>query len=351
MPWKALFMDERDGNLRALPCCANWISRNYGSIGNDTSVEDLWNSSGAQEIRHLMATGRYQEMCAPSCPWLNSGRFGEDQLSVIPGPPEFEENQRLNNEEIRQRKTVLKSRPMALRVIPTLRCNIRCRMCHQDHLKDLHIPEVFHSGAHDLAPYLYDFQLHGGEVLISRDFPRWVDPQLFDAYPQMKLSLITNATSLLPQTREVLERVRINYITVSINAASRQTYAYMAEADLFDKVINNVIYLRDLGRNHPKENFQVYISFVIMRCNYHEVTDFVRLANKLALPFRLLLVVGDRLGESIYTQPPILDSVLAAVNEAEAYARADSIGEIRVIQAALRDSIQSLEGGQNGWSV
>jgi molybdenum cofactor biosynthesis enzyme MoaA len=332
-------MDERDGQLSALPCCANWIDRSYGPINDDTSLNDLWNGTGAQEIRQLMVDGRQDEICAPDCPWLVSGRFAEDALKVIPGPPEFEANQRLSNDEIRQRRTVLASLPMAIRVIPTLRCNIRCRMCHQDHLADLRLPEEFMADIRRMGPYIYDYQLHGGEVLISRRLSEWVDPEWLEANPQMLLSLITNGTRVPPTTWGVLRRARINYITVSINAATRETYRVMAEADLFDDVIVNTIALRDFGRTHDLQKFDVYVSFVIMRCNYREVPDFIRLANRLDVPFRLLLVVGNRMGESIYTDPPILRDVLSAVDEAAPLASERSRPEITRVQEALRETL------------
>ena len=343
LPWKALFMDERDGRLSALPCCANWINRSYGQINEETTVEDIWNGEGAQEIRRIMASGRQDEMCSPDCPWLNSGRFGEDNLNVIDGPPEFETNQRLSNEEIRERRLVLKSRPMAIRIIPTLRCNIRCRMCHQDHSANLHIPDGFFADLEKLAPYIYDYQLHGGEVLISPQLSQWADPNWFAGNPQMRLSLITNATHIPAETWKLLEAVRINYITVSVNAATRETYSYMAEADLFESVIENSLALRDLGRRHPLLKFPVYLSFVIMRCNYSEVPAFVGLARDLQLPIRLLLVVGNRLGESIYTDPPILDQVLAAVENAQSYCSEESLTELHLIQKAI---MRLLNGAQ-----
>lgn len=340
LPWKALFIDERDGKLSAVPCCAHWINRNYGPLTESTSLEELWNGPGAQEIRRLMASGRQAEMCSPDCFWLKSGRFSEDALTVIPGPPSFEENQRLNNQEIRERKTVLQSRPMAIRLIPTLRCNIRCRMCHQDHSASLHIPDGFLADVQTMGPYIYDYQLHGGEVITSNRISEWASPEWFEANPQMRLSLITNATHIPPSTWQLLERVRVNYITVSVNAATPETYKYMSGGfDLFDEVIANVVALRELGRRHTLGRFDVFLSYVIMRCNYHEIPAFVHLANQLGLTVRPLLVEGDRLGESIFTDPPILDNVIAAVDEAVVLCCGESLQNMRRIQSELQHKV------------
>ena len=343
LPWKALFMDERDSRISALPCCANWIKRSYGAIDENSSIDGVWNGAGAQEIRRLMIEGRQDELCAPDCPWLASGRFSEDQLRVIPGPPEFEENQRLNNLEISERRTVLASRPMLLRLIPTLRCNLRCRMCLQEHDKDVPLPEWFMGGIRALGPFIYDYQLHGGEVLVAGRLGEWAAPDWLARYPQILLSLVTNATVVPDRAWDILRTARINYITVSINAATRDTYRHMAGADLFDDVIGNVVKLRDLGRSHKERKFVVYISYVIARSNSHEVADFVQLANLLDVPFRLLLVVGDHQGESIYTSPPILSNVLDSVRRAEAFAQEESLPEVVRVRESLEQFIDQAE--------
>ena len=347
LPWKALFMDERESRLSAVPCCANWIRQGYGAIGPDATMDELWNGRGAREIRRLLSEGRQAELCQPDCPWLMSGRFSEGALTVLPGPPAFEENQRLNNREIAERKQVLKSSPMAIRIIPTLHCNIRCRMCHQDHRAKLLLPEAFMADVRRIGPCVYDYQLHGGEVLISRRLHEWVDPEWFAANPQMLLSLITNATKLPAYNWPILQRVRINYLTVSLNAATRVTYRYIMGANLFDDVIYNIIALRDLGRQHALRKFQVFLSFVIMRSNYSEVPLFVQLAQELGLPFRLLLVVGNRLDESLCTEPTVLREALHVLEEAERLAPCESRLEVERVQRSLREALTASAAGRN----
>ena len=339
-------MDERDTSLSAVPCCANWIGRSYGKIEQQTSLDTVWNGPGAQEIRRLLAEGRQEELCEPDCPWLVSGRFGEETLTVIPGTPAFEQNQRLNNEEIRCRRVTLKSSPMAVRVIPTLHCNIRCRMCHQDHLGELALPGRFMADVRRIGCYIYDYQLHGGEVLVSPKLKEWVDPEWFRANPQLLLSLVTNGTNIPEKSWRTLESVRINYITVSINAATRETYRFITRADLFDKVLQNVIALRKLAQEHPLREFQIFLSFVLMRCNYSELPAFVRLANELRLPIHLLTVTGNESGESLYTDPPILGKVLDSINRSEPLSSTKGDrAEIARIRRTIQDSVASLEAG------
>jgi len=346
LPWKALFMDERENELSAVPCCANWIRQSYGRMDTNTTMNDIWNGPGAQEIRRLLIEGRQDELCDPDCPWLASGRFSENDLNILPGTSAFEENQYLNNKEISQRRLVLESFPMAIRIIPTLHCNIRCRMCHQDHQAEINLPEAFMSDVRGIGPYIYDYQLHGGEVIISHRFREWADPGWFDANPQILLSLVTNATYIPEKSWEILKRVRINYITVSINAATGETYSYITGADLFNNVLQNIISLRNLALRHVLRKFKIYLSFVIMKCNYHELPDFIQLANELQLPVHLLLVVGNEAGESIYTDPPILKDVLDTVQRSELLSASEEDRlEILRVQQSLKSSIAALNTG------
>jgi hypothetical protein len=345
IPWKALFMDERDGHLSVLPCCTRWINRNYGSTEDGTSLLELWNGPGAMKIRRLIIEGRQDELCAADCPWLFSGRFAEDVVGIIPGPPEFEANQRLNNQEISERKTILKSLPMAIRVIPTRHCNIRCRMCYQDHKAKIQLSETFMTDIRKIGRYIYDYSLQGGEVLISEQFPQWADANWFAENPQMLLSVITNATKIPKQTWDTLQSLRINYITVSINAATSETYRYITGADLFDSVMKNITVLQELARTHSLRKFQIFLSFVIMRSNYHELPAFANLANQLELPFKLLIVEGDRKGESIYTSPSILKDILAILDKIQHIASAESHPEINLARKSLMASL-TLGGNQ-----
>ena len=80
-----------------------------------------------------------------------------------------------------------------------------------------------------------------------------------------------------------------------------------------------------------------------MRSNYHEVADFVRLANRLEVPFRLLLVEGNRNGESIYTDPPILSEVLTRIDEAEHLASENLRSEITRVRESLKSKVADME--------
>lgn len=339
MPWKAFFMDEHNGKIFILPCCANWVKKNYGALDSHASIEEIWNSEEAQEIRQLIIEERMDEICSSECPWLASNRFNENNLIIINGPKEFVENQKLNNEEIKQRSVFLKSKPMFMRIIPTLKCNLKCRMCFQDHTRQANLGEQFYCDLENYYKYLYEIWLQGGEVLFTnRELFRVVNDK-FKKNENLHLSLTTNGTLLTTEEYELFKQIQINYVTISLNAATRETYRLITNKDYFEKVIKNIKKLNELSINHPIKNFSLYLSFVIIKSNYHELLDFVNLCNKLEVKFRLLPVFGNRNNENIFKNPDILAYVIKKLENAEKVTKNDSINEIKWI----RDSLQRRE--------
>lgn len=302
MPWKALYMDELDGRIAALPCCLSWIKAEYGTVG-EASLESLWNSDGAQRIRELLASDRQDEICDPHCPYLISENYGEAALREIDGPPEFVANQRLNNLEIAQRRTYLHSHPMLLKVLPTLTCNLHCTMCFQNHDAHFELPASVWEEINSLLPFTHEVTFQGGEVTIDDAFRAFLESQGLRDNPHVRVSLITNGTVLDKALQERLSQVRVNYMIVSVNAVTRETYRRISGKDMFDRVAHNLRTLSTMGSKHAKGNFSVYASFVVMRSNFHELPRFIEFAGNAGAQVQLLHVLGDRNGEDIFVRP------------------------------------------------
>lgn len=337
MPWKALFMDEREGRVAALPCCLSWIKADYGTVGTAT-LDELWNSLGAQRIRNLIATGRQDEICDKHCPLLMSGKYGEAALRVVDGPAEFVENQLLNNEEIRQRKTILSSRPMLIKVLPSLRCNLRCTMCFQDHYGPADLGDDFWKQINDLLPFASEITFQGGEVTLDGEFRRFLRSPALRLSPHIRISLITNGTVLDDDLVASLSQVALNFVTVSVNAASRATFRRIAKVDLFERVLENARRWIRLSAEHPVRSFDVFLSFVVMRSNFEELPAFVQIAEQLGAKLQLLPVIGDREGEDIFVRTDQHARLREVLAEAKQVARGEAYQQVDRIRLVLNNS-------------
>ena len=345
MPWKALYMDECNGQVCALPCCLSWITKYYGEVGT-TSLKELWNSEGAQYIRHIIASGRQSEICNRHCPNWMTGHYEERAHKILDGPPLFVENQHINLQEIRERKTYLQSKPILLKVIPTLSCNLRCSMCFQKHYETLDVSPSLWAEVEDFFPYIYDIVFQGGEVTLDEGFINFMNSESLKIHNQVHLSLITNGTTLDERLIDNLSKVRIKDVIVSINAATRQTYFQISKRDFFDRVINNVSSLVRLSSSHAKGKFKVHASFVVMRSNFTELPDFVQLADNLGVELQLLQVIGNRNDQDIFTIKDQHQALRNVLRKAEQISRGMAKEQVNQIQMILDGymGVKSLEG-------
>lgn len=334
MPWKAIFMDELDGKILALPCCLSWIKADYGRIGTSKLI-NLWNSEGAQRIRYLIAKGRQAEICDRFCTYLQSGNYSETAVRLINGPQKFMENQILNNEEIKQRQTILNSMPMFLKVLPTLQCNNRCTMCFQNHYDDIDLGPTLWQEIEAVLPYLYEITFQGGEVTLDRGLREFLRSKALRVNSHVHISLITNGTVLDDELYELLKETRLNYIIISINAATRKTYAKIAKNDFFERVINNVDRLYRLTKHHPIKHFEIIVSFVIMRSNYRELPQFMRVAKQLGAKVQLLNVIGNRAGEDIFIRKDLHNDLLHILREASTVVQEPALHQIERIRQMI----------------
>jgi MoaA/NifB/PqqE/SkfB family radical SAM enzyme len=118
----------------------------------------------------------------------------------------------------------------------------------------------------------------GGEPLLLKDIRRF-----FAAIRGKNIvgSLITNGSLLSEDLSNELVNCRWNWVRVSLNGASRETYRRVHRADHFDLVLSNVRKFQQARgwRRYPR----IGMNFVVQKDNYRDIVKFVMLANELHL--------------------------------------------------------------------
>lgn len=289
MPWKAFYMDDYKREMVALPCCANWINYSYGNLQNN-SISELWNSEKAQYIRKMISEGNIEKVCSKNCPYLYKKDYSEVNLRIIQGPEDFIRNQKLNNEEIKQRRIILQSKPMLFKLVPTLKCQLRCKMCFQNSSAEPNLYYKFYQDFFNLLPYLYEVTFQGGEILSSVKFKNFISNNLFLNQLHIQISLLTNGTNLPEIFIKTIRKLKVNYILISLNAATRETYKHITGKDLFNQVLKNVQKLKNISKRY---NFTIFLSFLIMTLNYFEIEKFIELCNIFGVSFKLAPALPD----------------------------------------------------------
>jgi len=245
--------------------------------------------------------------------------------------------------------------PHTLYLETTNRCDSECQTCLRtfntlEPPKDLTLAEV--QRLVDQFPVLERVVLHGiGEPLLNK--------QIFEivAYLKTKGAVVlfnSDAISLTQKRAAQLIDSGLDEYRVSMDAATRETYAKIRGVDQFARVIRNVGYLVTLQQQQGCNRPRVSMWFTTLKANLDELPGFIRLAAQLGVPE----VNAQRLvfyGQGLAVQEQSLHRRLEEHEQrliAEAEALAEQYG-ITFKASGATTPIQSLNGAapdQRPWA-
>jgi MoaA/NifB/PqqE/SkfB family radical SAM enzyme len=213
-------------------------------------------------------------------------------LRRFPGdiPRRALENIALNDREIREKRTVLRSRPYTFNIDLIGVCNMNppCSMCFNwkdgrspRYHKGLTVEDIKRFGEHlQLAHEVINCGI--GEPLLNRDlipilqlFHDWGKPFGFNS----------NGLALSPAlTERLVPYFEILTILFSLDAATAETYAKVRGL-FFDRVVANIAHYCARRREVAPDGLasKTGIVFMPMRSNRRETADFIRLGARLGV--------------------------------------------------------------------
>jgi hypothetical protein len=186
------------------------------------------------------------------------------------------------------------------------RCNIECSFCSYHHrmarADQVSLKQIM---ALDFLSDVRIMRLHSGngESTLNPELPAIID-YLSATYPHLSLNFFTNGIQLdRPRLIPALVGSSVNWISVSINAASAATWQKLCGANLFDRVVSNLKRLMLEKRRRKCATPIVYGSMVLTRDSVQEMPLMPALCRRLgidrftAIPFFSLgYEYQDRLG-------------------------------------------------------
>jgi pyruvate-formate lyase-activating enzyme len=275
-PWASFEMDDATELGPVRPCC--WSFQYIGDLRHSTLAE-IWNGNGAQTFRHAMLTGQVADYCPDCCPiWQEP----VEEKTAYWKRVELGQRQNalLNREEILAGRTILESRPVTLKITPSLACNLDCVMCYQVHSPKIRLSQDTLAGIERWLPVVDIIHLQGGEVFVANEGLRLLKRTL--DFPHLLVGVITNGNFPRETAWDLLKKVRFEWLIVSLDAATAETYRQIRIRGDWDRVIDNLHRLCAIRRQRGND-FKLYIDMTVMRTNYNEIPLFVELASLLKL--------------------------------------------------------------------
>ena len=212
----------------------------------------------------------------PKFPKLEQARYVGYKKSIL-----ILYNQLLRKIDKIQKRTVLLSRPISLQLEPTTKCNLRCPFCESPiwdrrgmDMKFSDFKKII-----DQFPLLRILLLQGiGEPLLCKDFFKMVE---YCKSKKILVGITTNGTLINKKVAEKLVNYKIDYVIMSIDGATSETFERIRVGAKFEQVIENAINLvKTRGENKKPK---IIFLFTGTRDNIHELPQVVELAKEIGI--------------------------------------------------------------------
>lgn len=258
-------------------CCPGFLKYPAGNIYKTPLIE-IFNSPEAQTIRKSILNGEFTFCNKAVCP----GYMLTAKESVVPLP-----------------SATIPDGPKRLFPYMDDSCNLSCPSCRQKTRFDQRFfdPDYRQFIADQLLhPNLDELFLTAGEPLFSV-FYRKLMTDLLNRPELHHISLRMTTNGLLwkndsPSARRMMESLRpeeripdyldslltqnrIREVTVSIDAASRDTYRKIRKGGDWGTLMES---LAQMAEDKQRYGFQLMLNFVVQKDNYREMQGFVELA-------------------------------------------------------------------------
>src|SRR5215471_1917592 len=175
--------------------------------------------------------------------------------------------------------TSLDTLPRSIYIEPTSRCNEFCQQCPRTLLsreedRDLTFDDF--RTIVDQFPRLDRVVLHGlGEPLLNKDLPHMVR-YLKDRGTYVLFN--SNGIALTEMRGQALIDAGLDEYRLSMDGATRETYAKVRGVDAFEKIWRNVGHFISLQQAQQASKPAVSLWFTAMRENLHELPALIDLA-------------------------------------------------------------------------
>lgn len=173
--------------------------------------------------------------------------------------------------------------PREIEVEVTTRCHLKCRHCEHTYWNEENKDRSFEEFKYivDQFPDLKWINTTGeGTAFLNKDFikilkyikSKGIFVKFVESFDRFKINEM-----------EDIIKLGVERIICSMEGATKKTYEEIRVGASFDRVINNLIMFHELKKKMNSPLPEISFRYVLMRNNYHEFPDFMRLVKKLGV--------------------------------------------------------------------
>lgn len=266
-PFKSLYFAP-DG--KAFACCYN-RSQIIGTYP-EQSIQEIWHSESISKLRNSLQSNDLTLGCYPCLTQIEERTFSSVLAANFDSYP-------------------LRKFPSLMEFELSNVCNLACVMCDGRYSSMIRtereklppIPNPYGIGfvkeLEEFIPHLSKAKFQGGEpFLISIYYDIW--EKIIELNPKCIISVQTNGTVLNKRIESLLSRGNF-HITISVDAISREVFESIRIRGDFQKVIDNIHYLRSYCKG---KNTYFGVATCPMQQNWHEIPDIIKFCNNMDAP-------------------------------------------------------------------
>ncbi len=259
-------------------CCPAWTK--FGAIGNiyDQSVTEIWNGKKIIKIREKIYACQYSQICKLNyCPFIKNPL---DFKSLSNNDPQIKKIIK----QIQEKKVCLETFPWEISLAHSGRCNLRCKMClshegfqsHEEKLEKI----IFKQVLPFLLPHLKYIKFSGnGDPFAQNQTVKFLENFNQKKFLQLRFKFLTNGLLLNKKMWQKIKHLQIEYINISVDAASKNVYEKIRRGGCWEKLQENLKFISQLRKNGKIG--RLFINMTVMRSNVHQLEDFAKMGLKL----------------------------------------------------------------------
>jgi organic radical activating enzyme len=251
-------------------CCPAFLPVPIGNL-NDGIADAIWRSATARELRASILDGSFRY-----CSRMHCGDITNRSLPSNISP----EAKRLADAFVAPAGS--QSLPAKVVLSHDRSCNLACPTCRKDFILANKTEQAQLDELADMVimPLLKEAKLlyitGSGDPFGSNHFRRLLKNIDRHSFPDLKIHLHTNGQLFNERAWEELELSGlVQSCEVSIDAASAETYRVVRRGGDFDRLLQNLAFVRFLHQSGQIEHWTA--SFVVQAKNFREMPEFVRL--------------------------------------------------------------------------